>query len=289
MKLSIILICLFAERYLTGLSQLRRQNWIEYWIEFYESLPLSEHLRHGYIGLAALLLPPIAALWLLQSVVGGVLSLLLSIWVLFYSLGPEVLDTEVRMMMEAHESGLAGQFHTAENALLQEGAYPSHKDRTWALMAGVFTAAVRRLFGVLFWFLVLGPVGAFAYRIGCELRVQVNALSYTGLQSAASDAQWFLDWPVARLVASLFALMGHFEAAIQAWREYRPKEHSASEGATAIAVNVGVAALQSNTNTFPPFQFSDEMTAVKAAYRLVERALVLFVVELALVTLGGAL
>jgi len=284
MKLLTILACLFAERYLTGLPQLRRPHWIERWVDLHQSLPIPGDLRQGRIGLATLLLPPLLALGLLQWLLGGIPALLLGVAVLLYSLGPGDLDAEVREFLEAHENGPAERIHAAGEALLSHPQSP-HGERPRQLAAGVLTAALRRTFGVLLWFLVLGPVGALAYRMGCEVRVQVQDLSYPGLQAAADEWLWLLDWLPSRLLAGLFALVGNFESALQAWRQCDPREHP--DAAAAVAVSAGMAALQLDARPQPVgASVEAEIFAVKAAQGLVGRSLVILVAELALITLA---
>lgn len=79
--------------------------------------------------------------------------------------------------------------------------------------------AFERLFAVLFWYLVLGPIGAIVY----YALVQLRALSY--LDFTQTNEHWLqrlifvLEWPVARLLGLTFALAGDFEAGFKRLRE----------------------------------------------------------------------
>jgi len=288
MHLLTILACLFAERYLTGLPQLRDPHWIERWIELHQSLPIPSELRQGRTGWATLLLPPLLALGLAQWLLGGLLGFLFGIVVLLYTLGPGDLEAEVREFLEAHENGPPGRIRAAREVLLNH-SQSTQGESARRLAAGVFTSALRRTFGVLLGFLALGPVGALAYRMGCELQAQARRLSYSGLQTAADEGLWLLDWLPSHLLAGLFALAGDFEGALQAWRQ-GDHPHGHPDAASAMLVSTGLAALQFDARPQPDGDSPEtEVFAVKAAQGLVGRSLVLLIAELALITLASGL
>ncbi len=91
----------------------------------------------------------------------------------------------------------------------------------------ILTDAFERLFAILFWYLILGPVGAIVY----YALVQLRALSYLDFESA--NEHWLrrlifvLEWPVARLLGLTFALAGDFEAGFKRLRELLVSAHSA--------------------------------------------------------------
>ena len=138
-------------------------------------------------------------------------------------------------------------------------------------------AAHRHVFGVLGWFSVLaalglGPAGAVLYRLSEFVArywrhkaesLQAGEGASPALQAAASTAWGALDYVPARVTSLGFAVVGSFEDAIDAWRNYAQRFSSAptltleshNDGiilaATSGAVNVrlGGAALQT---TFDP-------------------------------------
>ncbi len=83
------------------------------------------------------------------------------------------------------------------------------------ILASVF----ERLFAILFWYLILGPIGAIVY----YALVQLRALSY--LEFESGNEHWLcrllfvLEWPVARVLGLTFALAGDFEAGFKRLRE----------------------------------------------------------------------
>lgn len=65
-----------------------------------------------------------------------------------------------------------------------------------------------RLFAVLFWFFLLGAVGAFLYRLCVLYR---EGAPDTDRQSARPWL-WLLEWPVARVLGLSWALVGNFDS-----------------------------------------------------------------------------
>ena len=89
-----------------------------------------------------------------------------------------------------------------------------------SLVEAVFRNAQRRWFGVLFWFLLLGPVGALLYRLSVlsvegEMATQLPPTTGEGARRLLA----VLDWPVAQLMTLAMALVGNFDTVLAAWRE----------------------------------------------------------------------
>ena len=71
-----------------------------------------------------------------------------------------------------------------------------------------------RMFAVLFWFLVLGPLGALLYRL---------ARLYLDLQTSNSDLVtrllWIIEWPAVRVLGFSLAFTGNFIGCYHRWNE----------------------------------------------------------------------
>ncbi|MEO6354749.1 MAG: CobD/CbiB family protein [Oxalobacteraceae bacterium] len=82
----------------------------------------------------------------------------------------------------------------------------------------------RNVFGVFFWFLMpLGPAGAVMYRVAEYLARAWNDSTRVGSEKFGqfSDrAFYILDWIPVRLTGVAFAIVGNFEDAIYAWRNF---------------------------------------------------------------------
>ena len=202
-------------------------------------------------------------------------------------------------------------------------------------------AAHRHVFGVLGWFSVLaalglGPAGAVLYRMSefvarywrhKSKSLQAGEGASPALQIAASTAWGVIDYVPVRVTALGFAVVGSFEDAIDAWRNYAQRfssgqqldEHkeltleSHNDGiilaATSGAVNVRLGGAASQTrfdpNASAGFLVADastfdtatqatpgrepEVAHLRSIVGLVWRSVVLWMVLLALLTLAKLL
>jgi len=92
----------------------------------------------------------------------------------------------------------------------------------------------RNVFGVFFWFLMpVGPACAVMYRVAEHLAQSWNAPTRKGsgdFGRFAATAFYWIDWIPARLTATAFAVVGNFEDAIYAWRNFAHRWHDEAIG-----------------------------------------------------------
>ena len=253
-----LLLGLALERVLTHLFHLREFRWLD---------PLFDaHLRRlsataGGRGrrwsalaltflLAAILVAPVALL--AAALRGELLQIpyfLFAVVVLLFSLGPRDLDDEVEDYGDALETGdVAGQQRVAEE-LLERLPPPLLAERNEAVERAIYVQGNNRIFGVVFWFLVLGPTGAWAFRVldllrhRAEVRAGDEDVTVTATMEAVRTLHGVLAWIPARLLALGYALAGNFEEALESWRNTGREAHLAFPEATVeVVARVGVAA-----------------------------------------------
>ena len=173
---------------------------------------------HGRAGVLIALLPPVWLVALLQyalhSPLLGILGLLFGLAVLFFAWGPRDLDADVAAVIDAEHAD------ARREAIVRLGADPARGGEGATMIDAVFASALRRWFGVLFWFLLLGAAGALLYRLAA-LGTQGEARE--ALPPAARDGaarlHALLDWPVAQAMSLSLALVGNFDTVLAAWRE----------------------------------------------------------------------
>jgi len=92
----------------------------------------------------------------------------------------------------------------------------------------------RNVFGVFFWFLMpLGPAGAVMYRVSEYLARAWNEPEHMRNEAFgqfAAKAFYWIDWVPVRLTAVAFAVVGNFEDAIYAWRNFAGRWADESRG-----------------------------------------------------------
>jgi AmpE protein len=174
---------------------------------------------HGRWGIALALVPPLLAVGLFQAALDeplfGLAGLLFGVAVLFYAWGPRDLDVDVDAIADARD--LRSRRAAAAALWPDDGAASLDGG---ALVGAVFRSALRRWFGVLFWFLLLGPLGALLYRLVVLSAEGATARSLPSENSAgARTVLAILDWPVAQLMTLALALVGNFDTVLGAWRD----------------------------------------------------------------------
>src|SRR5574343_2499 len=145
------------------LRRWRDFSWSELWLGFVCQQETVKSGQRGYAGLPLGCALPALALGLsvfLLSRISGLFPFLLALAALLYTWGPRDLDLDVNAVLDATGQEAREQ---AAKALYEEGQAVS-LDGPAAVAAG-FENALTRWFAVLFWFLLLGPGGALAYRL----------------------------------------------------------------------------------------------------------------------------
>lgn len=283
MTLIIALICIAIEQFTHQLSQLRRFGWLQnYLLWFRQLFPNLD----GKLLLILILTPIISAISLLFASVNTLLWVILSIVILCYSIGPKNSTVEVTDYCDAIERDDPEAAYLYANALRPAS---DHLKSTEQFHQHVINATLSlssdRLLAVLFWFLVLGPVGALLYRCSSQISQFTTDKSLHSLNESAQQLHHILEWLPARLTAFSYALAGSMNDALSNWREY-DKEWSQCfcNHNCGILVCSGLGALQisadSQTNT---------LENVQAALALTNRALIIWVSFIALLTLAGFL
>lgn len=172
----------------------------------------------GPWGLLLVLVPAVLAVgfvqWLLDGVAFGLPALVFGVAVVFYAWGPRDLDVDVDAVVKAPDAAARREALARLRPAAAGGAGDDRDE-----VGRVFVAALRRWFGVLFWFVVLGAVGALLYRLLAIAAEDEPALYLPeGTVAGARRMLAVLDWPAAQLMALSLALVGNFDVVVSAWK-----------------------------------------------------------------------
>ena len=296
MHLIALLIGLIIERLATQFFHLRRLRWLERLID--RGLKRAERFDSWpalipVVVLAILLVLPIVIVTVaLGDALLGFPYLVLCIIVLFFSLGPKDIGEDVDDYCAALKTEDEEKIRQTAKAIVESDVPVDAMERCECVEAAVVVQANNRLFAVIFWFVLAGPLGAWAYRVTDLIRRRTVFTASRDDQAAANRAMeaaetlhGWLAWIPARLTAIGYATAGHFDAAIAAWRS---THHTAfdHEGSERLLANVGVAALALEKRDDESLT-ERGVAGATAANKLVFRLLLIWAVVIAAMTLYG--
>lgn len=230
-----LLLGLGVERLLTDLFHLREFRWLDPLFDAVSSRAERANLWVSVavvIAVTVLAVLPVAAVSVLLA--GTLLQIpyfFLAVVVLLFSLGPRDLRIEVDDYCASVTNDEDEDVRRVSRELMENDPPSDPESCISSVRRAVFVQANNRIFAVVFWFLILGPTGAWLFRVLDLLR---RRLAY---RYSRSDDEHYSSSPYVRVVRSLhgilawiparllvvgYALAGSYEGAISAWRKYNP-------------------------------------------------------------------
>jgi membrane protein required for beta-lactamase induction len=274
MTFIITLISLIIERFFHW-SHLRQWRWFG---RYQRMIGTRISQWPSWAILLVCILPLLIVVGLINAVldhhVFGIPKIIFGVIVLVYCMGPENLWVQTFSCINTlnkEDPQLA--IDQASKAFgIAEAPHSQGFHR--ALTSAIFVEAHRRVFAVVFWFVVLGPVGAVLYR-ALELCAGQSDL---GLTVVANKAHKALDWIPARLFTFLFALGGHFVGVLNNWKKDAKSNMDMNDK---LIAECGLAAIESNASA----KISEDGSAEKAALELLDRVFIITLLILAMVVI----
>ena len=299
MNLLALALGLFIERFLTELFHLREARWLDGYFDVVLQV-IGE--RKGIIGLALAVvavtlpvLPVIAFFVFFRDLLYSVPYFLFAVVVLMFSLGPRDLEEEVDEYVEALRNGETEKAARVAKELLETEPPQERRRRTLAIEEAIFIQSNNRLFGVVLWFMLLGPIGAWAFRVSNMFRRRAIYEAARGTSAgaqrpgygvAAQRLHGVVAWLPARLLALAYALAGSFETAVSDWRAYyndcAEQFFDVNDDVVACA---GVGALGGAAAAGA--DAGPEVQGARNAMRLVSRTLWVWLTVIAVLTIFG--
>lgn len=267
-----------------NIAGLRRFGWYRAWLD---ALDFAE--GGGRVALA-LVLPVVACALIahfIQHWIYAVAALAFAVLILFYTFGPRELESDFEAVLK--EDDPAARAAAAENLRsLPDGAPRAFTAAE--LVEAAVTASLRRRFGVLFWFFLLGPAGALAYRLAWVTANSDAERVDPRTRHAARRFALALDWIPAHLMVLAMALVSDFDAVIGTWRAWHAQPGSsawdldpdflASVARSGVDADIR-AGDGANMSTLDPIE------ELADARRLMFRVLIVWLAVVALIVLAG--
>lgn len=262
MQLTVLLIALICVRWFGIPSWLHIDQWIKPWLDAISGNSLRN--KPWLYWLIAALVPLAIAAYALQWSAGHnrLIEFVITAFILLYSIGRDDFKAQVEAFISAVRGSDDDALKAAaENLQANPAEEQLSEDRAEMYHQSLLNAAYRameRVFVVFFWFAMLGPLAALAYRIlriyynenQAQLQVHNAQLKDSEQEpqvegedagtevaevnvekDAAEDSSqpvsakplakliWLLEWPVVRVLGLSFAITGNFISCMQRWRD----------------------------------------------------------------------
>lgn len=279
------LLALLIDMALRHQEPLRDLRWFRAYVEGFAGLLRSPDPARATLGaVLVVLVPAVVALFLgdiLMRIWEG-FGFLFATAVFWFCLGPRDLHAQAEAYIHAVQGDDEARAAAIAADILDAAPPASPLERTQAVTQRAFKEANARLFGVLFWFGILGPAGAVLYR--CADLLKRRPLPEESVETGAATARLLgvLDWLPAHLTALGYALAGSFEDAVSDLRSYyhesRMRFFQVSED---VLVFAGLGAVRGAVGE------ETGLVRLKSALGLIRRTLLIWLAVYALVTLFG--
>ncbi len=286
MTLIFILIALGLDFFLGGLERFRNYSWFV--SLFYVLEKKLAHYKYwdGSLGLLGLLAIPVIILLLIiatfdhySSIIEAVFTLL----ILIYCLAPEALDNRLDEYITAVEDDDADSQSTLANELINESIIGDEDNNETAIISSALIEAHKRCFAVIFWFLILGVVGALLYRLVNVLNEEMKEIR-SGFTDSSNVLLNILEWPSSRVMIIGLALGGSLMDAFTGWKQ---SEQFSFDVNNKVLVDAGKGALQ----YMPEIEVPDREKSywIGELKSLINRTLIICLAVLGIMTLSGKL
>ena len=157
-----------------------------------------------------------------------------------------------------------------------------------AISNAIFVQTSERLTSVLFWFAILGPLGAALFRFSCLLRnMAEKKFAGNDFANYAERLYFILLWIPARLTALSYAVSGSFVHAFENWRNQSPRiTDEQLDNNEVLLVQTGLGALNLEEIQPQPDQ-EGNLQEIETSLGLAFRSMVVWIVVFSVMTLAG--
>lgn len=293
MTLIIVLLSLALERSLKASVVFRSFNWVDSYLSLFHRKLEQHWLSTSWQGLILAILPILLIIFLISLLVkpwyNGFGGFLFNVLVLVYCFGPYSFYPNRQKYLAAVKAGNqeeATRILTFFNSIRLGLADDTNQDEDTAQSeqtgSTIFVAFNHQLIAVLFWFVILGPVGAVLYRLTDIISQIANrADEELGFDKAVVILRQLLEWIPARILSFVYALVGNFNEVITVWMQYVGQGLASSDK---MLFFCGTASSQ--FATIPGEQKSQINARIQLIFKMVDYALVVLLALLAVFSLG---
>lgn len=274
MSFLVLLLVLWVEKFSAWRRRVQQDGpWLKLLQYSEQHWAQSPWLALGVLVLGPLLVLALALL-LLEPLAYGWLVLPVHLWVVIYSLGRGDLQAALGPFRDSWRRSDAEAAYLVARRDLNVDA-ESENELLQRVQGHLLWQAYQSFFAVIFWYALLGPLAALAYRL---LALSAEHASEQSLRERAVQLRHAMDWLPVRVLAAAFALVGNFSAVSRALlHELLSWDISAAQ----LVIKAGRAA----DETPEPVMGEAGVSTLDGLWQLLVRAAVLWYALLAVWTL----
>lgn len=280
-----VVIALLLGHMVQPLAAVRQFQWFEHWLRWLRQQDNLRSVWQGPWGVALSIGLPVVLVGLLTALLDdrfyGLPLFVFSLASLFYAWGPRDLDQDVDQVLHADDPAAAATLAAHLDPDAPVVIEPA------SLVSAVFAGALQRWFAVLLWFLLLGPIGAIAYRL--TTLASRNTQLPERHREVVQRTRAILEWPCAQLMTLALALVANFDNVLAAWRDWQRDGWRLNidflYAAARASVNCEIASEAADSDEL--IGEAPALVALRDAMSLVWRILLVWLAVLALFVLAG--
>lgn len=278
MQLLTILMSLCIERLINPGLFLHRFAWFPAYLNYLQAKLSRSLIERNLLGLAVIIFPILIiaaiAYYLLGGLANDMVKALIAIIILIYCLGPGDNRRQLEGFINAIKENDAER---ADHYLDFLPTAVTFRERVVSERAII--SFNEEIFAVLFWYTVLGPLGALFYRMSV-LTEQYAQANLPNLYNSTRSIKGILEWLPIRLLGLSFTLVGNFTTSFHFLARKLMSSYSYNQ---IFLQTIGLCAVGA--------EFDDPSSASieenKALLDLFDRTLIIWLVALALFNLGA--
>ncbi|HRK77079.1 MAG TPA: CobD/CbiB family protein [Thiobacillus sp.] len=257
---------------------------------------------HGAIAWMLAVLPLLVAVWLIFIALDGISPFLGWVWnvaMLYFTLGFKYYSDDAEQIARLLRAGdIEGARARLDAWRGGDASHFSADEVARVTIEQITSASHRQMFGVLFWFVLLvplGPAGAVLFRAASILARRWIA-TQGRFGAYAQRAFHVINWLPARLTALTYAIAGNFEDATYCWRTQaatwpEPEEGVVlAAGAGAMGVRLGQSLSVGDDTVWRPELGTGQVPDadyIDSAVSMIWRGLVIWLAAGLLIVIAG--
>ncbi len=296
MTLITILIALLLEKYANWHTRLRNASWFCHYINWMYAKFSDSKWMDGPAGVVFIIAPAIIIVGAVFSILDdyhSFYSFIFSILILSFSIGPNKFYDEVKKFIHLKQQGDNEGALWYLDKILGKDFSENEPLIILNLIKAILIQTSKQLLSVLFWFVVLGPIGAVLFRLTNVMHDdKIENKEDSQFAQAAARLQYILHWIPSRLTALSYAIVGSFVHASDCW-----KNTSEEEGNTCTDIHadknedmltcIGLSALQLGTTEQNEKDPPLSLDSVNETLKFSLRSVIVWVTFLAIMSLTG--